>query len=386
MGAENILFSLLYFGIRGEKPKDSLRDVLSADVLTEVYSLSKRYDLAGMTGQVLSELGILGEDSISQEFKRAAIGSVRRFVRMNYEYQCVCKALEEAGISFIPLKGAVIRNYYPEPWMRTSCDVDILVKEEALDDAVTVLAQKLNYKQTEKSSYDVSLFSPSGVHFELHYKLIEHTDSHDWDKPLENVWVGAVPAKGCACQYELADELFYYYHMVHMAKHFQAGGCGIRSVLDVWILNHQIVYDKTRRYSLLAEGGLGTFAKEMENLSEVWFSDAEPTELTKQIGSFILSGGAYGKQDRSIAIGQIQKGGKVKYMLHRVFLPYDALKYYYPVLQQHRWLLPVFEIVRWIKLLFGNGLKYWRLMMTNAVIKDEDRSFLADLLQCLELH
>ncbi|MBO4954226.1 MAG: nucleotidyltransferase family protein, partial [Clostridia bacterium] len=36
-------------------------------------------------------------------------------------------------IDFMPLKGAVIRQYYPEPWMRTSCDIDIHVKKDRLE-------------------------------------------------------------------------------------------------------------------------------------------------------------------------------------------------------------------------------------------------------------
>ena len=38
----------------------------------------------------------------------------------NAELEEICEILKEENIDFIPLKGAFIRNYYPEPWMRTS--------------------------------------------------------------------------------------------------------------------------------------------------------------------------------------------------------------------------------------------------------------------------
>ena len=38
--------------------------------------------------------------------------------------------IKKVQIPFLPLKGSVIRQYYPEPWMRTSCDIDILVDFE----------------------------------------------------------------------------------------------------------------------------------------------------------------------------------------------------------------------------------------------------------------
>ena len=46
------------------------------------------------------------------------------------EYENLCSAFEKAQIPFLPLKGSVIRKYYPEAWMRTSCDIDILVHDE----------------------------------------------------------------------------------------------------------------------------------------------------------------------------------------------------------------------------------------------------------------
>ena len=44
-----------------------------------------------------------------------------------------CNALEKAQIPFVPLKGSVIRKYYPEAWMRTSSDIDVLVHKEDVE-------------------------------------------------------------------------------------------------------------------------------------------------------------------------------------------------------------------------------------------------------------
>lgn len=45
-----------------------------------------------------------------------------------FEYGQICSVLEQAQIPFLPLKGSILRDYYPEAWMRTSCDIDILVR------------------------------------------------------------------------------------------------------------------------------------------------------------------------------------------------------------------------------------------------------------------
>ena len=52
------------------------------------------------------------------------------------------EALEKAEIPFLPLKGSVIRKYYPEPWMRTSCDIDLLIHKEEADNVVNLFTEK----------------------------------------------------------------------------------------------------------------------------------------------------------------------------------------------------------------------------------------------------
>ena len=60
---------------------------------------------------------------------------------LEYELEHIKSVFEKNKIEYILLKGSVLRNYYPEPWMRTSCDIDILVHDEQLDKAVKVLTQ-----------------------------------------------------------------------------------------------------------------------------------------------------------------------------------------------------------------------------------------------------
>ena len=73
--------------------------------------------------------------------------AVFRYEQLNYENERICMALEKAQIPFIPLKGSIIRKYYPESWMRTSCDVDVLVHEEDAEKAVDVLVKEYGYTQ-----------------------------------------------------------------------------------------------------------------------------------------------------------------------------------------------------------------------------------------------
>ena len=72
---------------------------------------------------------------------------------------------------------------------------------------------------------------------------------------------------------------------------------------------------------------------------------------------FVLAGGVYGSEKNRIAVGQAREGGKLRYALSRIFLPYHTLKFHYPSLQKHKWLFPFFQVRRWGKLIFLGGAR-----------------------------
>lgn len=158
-----------------------------------------------------------------------------------------------------------------------------------------------------------------------------------------------------------------------MAKHFvSTGGCGIRPFLDIWVLNHKIDFNREKREKLLSDGGLDVFAKQAELLSEVWFGNAEHTEITRQMETYILRGGVYGANTNRIAVQQQKKGGKVKYALSKIFIPYGEIKFHYPILQKYKWLMPIMEARCWGKLIFCGHLKRTvNELKYNSIISEE---------------
>ncbi len=386
MKIEEILFSLLRAEVCGDAVSKEDIGSFSEELLEEVYALSKKHDLAHVVGNALSKLGALGDNEISQKFKKVAMQAVYRYVRLNSEYHKICRTLEEEQIPFIPLKGSVLRNNYPEPWMRTSCDIDILVEVECLESAVKALVKKQGYRDGGKGPHDVSLFSFNGVHLELHYSTIEEGRVSESQKVLSQYWADARSVAERSFMWQVSDEMFYFYHIAHMAKHVEIGGCGIRPFLDLWILNHRVEYDRKKREKLLSEGGLLTFALVAEDLAEVWFSGEEANPKSQYFERFILEGGVYGNLQNQVAVQQTKKGSKLKYALYKIFLPYDTIKFHYPILQKHKWLTPAFEVVRWCKLLFMGGVKRSiHELKANAEISSEQITSTSDLLKNLGL-
>lgn len=371
MAMENVtktVIDCIKYEICGQQEKIVLPEV-SARFLIEVYKLSKAHDVAHLVGDALNKSGVFENlPADLDENERAAIAKVKekfdeqiftavyRYENINYELEQICKTLEEAKIPFIPLKGSVIRKYYPEPWMRTSCDIDVLVHENDIEKAMSFLVKKSGAACKTKGSHDVGLFLNS-VHIELHYSLIESDVVGKADIPLQNVWNYAQQIEQTS-QYTLNEEMFYYYHIAHMAKHFIHGGCGIRPFIDLWLYNRVNTGNTDKRNELLLEGGLVKFSGKTEKLSSVWVEGKKHDITTQEMEGFILRGGVYGTFDNSVIIQQSKKRGKFYYVLSRIFLPYKTLTKYYPKLKRRKWLLPFYEVKRWLEILFSKRIKH----------------------------
>ena len=210
--------------------------------------------------------------------------------------------------------------------------------------------RKLGYEKGATTSHDMGFFSQNKLHIELHYTLIEDGLINDSAKVLERVWDMAKKKQGYNHFYEMPDQMFYFYHIAHMAKHFEHGGCGIRPFIDLYFLDK--VYEKETCDRLLLEGGLLKFAENVRKLCGVWFYGKDYDSTTSLMGEFIINGGVYGTESNRITLQQQKKGGAFKYALSRIFLPYDIIKFYFPILQKHKWLLPFIQVVRWIGLVF----------------------------------
>ncbi len=377
-----ILFALLRSAICGTKLTEEERNNYSPDLLQDLLKITSKHDVVHLLVFGLKQNELITKEN--SDIEKCILKAVYRYERLRYEYENLCSTLEEAQIPFLPLKGSVIRKYYPEAWMRTSCDIDVLVHETDSEIAKSILVENCGYTYQETGSHDMSLFSPSGIHVELHYNLVEDGRANESSKTLKNVWCNTVVRDGFEYWYEMTDEMFYYYHVAHMAKHFEDGGCGVRPVIDLWILDNLHHTDKSKRDDLLAVGNLLKFTESVRRLSRIWFENKEYDPVTKQMEDYILRGGVYGNNENRIMVHQQRKGGKIKYALSKIFIPYDVIKFQYPILQKHRWLTPFMEVRRWFKLIFcGHAKRSMRELSYNSNISqsqaDEMKNFLYEI-------
>ncbi len=324
------------------------------DEITELGKFAARHDLEHFIGYGISK-GFIDTSEEKRNYYTNRMYSVAvRMERIDYEFNAICSLLEENSVHFIPLKGSVIKNYYPERWMRTSCDIDILVNEEDIERAISAINSEDRFTVGKRRYHDISLVSKNKINIELHFSIKEDMDNID--TLLKDAWEYAVPKENHRFYMHMTPEFFMFHIYAHTSYHFLHGGCGIRTLIDVYLLEKSFGYDKLILDGMLEKTGILFFRDELKLLSEVWFGGKVHNELTRVMQDFIFSGGVYGSLKNRLAINGCDKT-PAGYFLERVWAPYDTMKKAYPVLNKHKYLLPLCQIKRWFGFIFSNRHK-----------------------------
>ena len=319
---------------------------LTEDALLRLYKISKAHDLAHLVGDTLIKNDLIQNDEIKAKFQNQMMLAVYRYEKMNYELTRLRELLNEVRAPFIPLKGSVMRQYYPKPWMRTSCDIDILVHDEQVEQVAKAVAEKLRYVLKNNNYHDISLMSERGVHLELHHSIKE--DKPNIDALLSDCWNFA--SEQHEYEYEFTNEFFVFHQIAHASHHFLNGGCGVRPFLDLFLLQRKMPFDSTVLDAMLEISGIKKFFDSASALADVWFGEGEHSDVTWRMEQFVISGGVYGTMKNLMAVGQQKEKGRLGYILNHIWLPYEFLCISNPRLVGRKYLQLFYEIKRWFRI------------------------------------
>ncbi|MBR0082430.1 MAG: nucleotidyltransferase family protein [Clostridia bacterium] len=285
-------------------------------------------------------------ESVVHTADRERLKETRQYILQDDALNKIGTALDEAGISHIPLKGSVLRDLYPAPGMRTSCDVDVLVRQTDLKRAVAAVEAATDFKALQHNYHDVSMLNGS-VYLELHFSIRENM--RNIDALLDRVWEYAKPS-GDGCRYVLTPEFLLFHNVAHMAYHMVHGGLGIRPFLDLWLLRNKTAYDENTVRKMCADCEIDTFYRKSCALADAWMAGAPTPEGLEVFEQYAQSGGVFGSAESSMASRQREHRG-VRYLMHRILMSRELLETEYPVLKEKPYLLPVCQVKRWLRLL-----------------------------------
>lgn len=366
----NLLLEIIRAVVCGGTPPDV--SSLGAEDIGALLELAVAQDMAHIVGFFIRDKELREECAeVKKAFSKQYLTAIYRYQHLTYEYKRICAALEKNKVKYLPLKGSVIRAYYPEAWMRTSCDIDVLVEEAELKSAREVIVRELGYTANPKRGYhDISLYSASGVHLELHFNIRENIDP--MDEILDTVWANSYLFEG-KYGFRQTSEFLMFHQIAHAAYHFTRGGCGLRPLLDIWFLKKKLTLDDEKYEKLLCGAELMRFRDAVYALGDVWYSGQNHSELTREMEDFILGAGIYGSTENRVAVSRGAEKGRASYILSRLFMPYSSMKSRFPILKKYPVLLPFCHVVRWFGLLLPERRKNARRELAHNAALDSEK-------------
>ena len=291
---------------------------------------------------------------------------------LEYDLNAVSEAFQREKIPFIPIKGAVIAPYYPEPSLRTMGDVDLLVRREDRERIRAVMeALEFQNKCWSEQEWD---YSRGIISFELQAVLLHDRASENrlLIETLNDFWPYAKPEPS-GSGFRLDWSFHFLYLIAHIAKHMTKTGVGFRQFYDIAILLSR-AGDRFDWNWISAEAeriGLLRFTRSCLSLCEAWFEVPSPLpgepmseELIDAVTERVFDNGVFGFQssaNRSQALSRMRKKSglplpilKLRVFLRLLFPSYRNLCTLskYAGLRGKPWLLPWY----WLKRLF-RGLR-----------------------------
>ena len=329
--------------------------------LEQLYRLAKAHTLRAAVFIVLRSAGV--QDS---NFHQAYNKAVRKNVMLDVERTAIFERFEQQGIWYMPLKGSILKELYPENGMREMADNDVLYDSTRQTEVKTImLSRGYSAESVGKSHHDVYM-KPPVLNYELHTKLFGATS--DFYAYYENPKRLMKPDEGGKYGFHFSDEDFYVYMLAHEYKHYSAGGTGLRSLLDCYVflrnkgnsLDWAYINEQTEQLNIAG------FEREQRELAEKVFSSVtfpELTEREQELLDYYLTSCTYGTKTRS-AENTVKKHyakshskSKFSFIWARLFPDTEFMKQYYPFFYRHRLLLPVGYVWRWCKGIATNRKK-----------------------------
>lgn len=338
--AENVIY-LAACMVNGDRPDAGRAAGMD---LRQLHEAAAFHMLTGVVGFALEAAGV--EDA---EFVRDKAAAMRRSALYIAERTAVLAKLEEAGIWYMPLKGAVLESYYPRLGMRQMADNDILFDPSRRADVREIMTG-LGFTTEDYGfeEHDVYFKDPF-LSFEMHVGLINSESVRRFDAYYLDVKKRLLKDAGNAYGYHFSDEDFYLYLLAHEYKHYAEGGTGLRSLLDtyVWLKRKRDEMDWDYIAREAEKMGIADFEWENRSLATRLFTGEALSESEGRMLDFILSSGTYGTVANR-AEGEIREKGRLGYFLSRLTIPKETMLHDYPILKKAPALYPVMWLWRFI--------------------------------------
>lgn len=334
----------------------------SEDVyMKAVFALGYNHKMLHTIYEKAYNSGIISEtDSDFKIWKNQYILYKTRDTRQQIAKDEIIDVLTENGIRVMPLKGLLIKDLYPNTYLRQMTDLDILIDKDNKS-KVKSLLKSIGYKEFEGGKKHFSMVKKPSINLEIHLKIFEN----DWNECFSDVWENA--EEKSKNLYIMSKEDLILHNIMHSAEHLLSAGIGIRAITDLYVLKkaYPEVLISENFLSKLDNYGLTDFFNVINNICQVWFEGKDDSSLNKMAEKFLLLSNNFGT-NKDVAVQyatDIADSEDSRFMIFlKLFFPsYKNMCKRFKILESIKMLLPVFWLVRIVRIPFMSG--------TMAVVK-----------------
>ena len=358
-------YDMIYLASCGVNRAVPDKEYIGGIDIDSLYKVCRAHLLEALVGTVLKQAGV----SLPEEWSQRISKAVRKNILLDAERGKLLDFMEKSGIWYLPLKGIILKDYYPAVGMRQMADNDILFDENFSGEVQKFMeSQGYRGENIGAGNHDVYKKEPV-MNFELHRTLYDEVNQSASYEYYKDVKKRLILNEGSSCGYHFSDEDFYVYIISHAYKHYTGGGTGLRTLLDFYVyLNAK---EQEMDFSYIerecAVFGAERFEKQSRALCKKVFGAAESIGLEAFISSlsddensmllYYLSSGVYGTVERSIdnrinRYREEKSSSKLRYLLSRLFPSVESYKVGYPFFYKHKWLLPIGWLYRLLRAVF----------------------------------
>jgi len=320
--------------------------------LQELYAFAKLHNMEALIYHGLCQTEVDVSDPVWRNWENRAAMLLAQGVVQLSERDTLFSVFASAEIPLLPFKGCWLKELYPNMEWRQMADLDMLIPAEKAAEAKRIMLS-LGYQTEEFDNMPnhAGFLKPPYTEVELHTALLVEDKGY-----YDQVWEQVQPVEELPGVYRFSPEDEYIYYMLHLSKHLDDAGTGIRSVLDSLV--YRQTYPQMDRDYLrqeLEKWNLWERTLEIETLCDCWFETGEPVpQKLETLADYILSAGAFGtvenrSEKRLEKLREKYKNPVIRgivYWIIRTCRPMDEMVQCYPVLRKAPILLPFYWVHR----------------------------------------
>ncbi len=324
-----------------KKCDDNLIKILSKEQLLSFIDLCMNKKMTCPIYKLIETYNIPLEEEYLSKLKIEADKAYNHYLGISAFEMELEELLSKNKIRFMFFKGSEIRKKYKYRSFRISNDIDFYVDPENIDKALNLIKEHydvLEVKDTIKAHVKITI-NDYGILIEMHYALFDLSLPVVKELFKDPFAISEVD-KSNPYRYHMLPEWYYFYNLLHIAKHISHFEYWYPNILDSFISYKDV--DQNKLDKLLKQVNLETFNQTWLEFVDMFINFKISKSANKLLN---LLSSTY--EERHVTINKIKGRNKLSFLLHRLFVSKDELRITYPNIDKYVIFLPIYEARRW---------------------------------------